>query len=170
MLQKERVMVFAALLAFSAMIACGGEAGQQETAAGEMAAEVTETAEEMASEATEMAGHEMAEQQGEMKMPAGVTAEMVKQGREVYAGAGLCYVCHGAEGKGMPGLGANLVDKEWLHSDGSFDGITKSVMNGVESSKSSTGTAMPAKGGSGITDEQVKAVSAYVYSLSHGAM
>jgi hypothetical protein len=30
------------------------------------------------------------------------------------------------------------------------------------------GAIMPARGGSGITDEQVNAVSAYVWTLSHG--
>ncbi len=39
-------------------------------------------------------------------------------------------------------------------------------MKGVTAQKSSTGVPMPAKGGTSITDEQVKAVSAYVWSLS----
>ncbi len=78
-------------------------------------------------------------------------------------------MCHGPEGKGVPNLGANLVDSEWVHSDGSLAGIAETIMKGVEASKSKTGTAMPAKGGSGITDEQVKAIAAYVYALSKGS-
>jgi mono/diheme cytochrome c family protein len=101
-----------------------------------------------------------------MALPEGVTMEMVNQGKEVYAGAGLCYVCHGAEGQGMPGLGANLTDEEWTHGDGSFDALVETVMNGVDSGASTTGTAMPAKGGSGISDEQVREVAAYVWTLS----
>ncbi len=104
-------------------------------------------------------------QQGQMAE--GVTAELVNQGAEIYAGAGLCYACHGQDAKGMPGLGANLIDGEWLHSDGSLDALTNTVMNGVSAEESSSGTPMPPRGGSGITDDQVKAVSAYVYSLSH---
>ncbi len=104
-------------------------------------------------------------QQGQMAE--GVTAELVNQGAEIYAGAGLCYACHGQDAKGMPGLGANLTDGEWLQSDGSLEALTNTVMNGVSAEESSSGTPMPPRGGSGITDDQVKAVSVYVYSLSH---
>jgi cytochrome c oxidase cbb3-type subunit 3 len=156
----------AALVAF---VACsGGETAEQEAAGGEMASTPTPEATAMA-EAGEMAETGGMQEQG-VELPEGVTEEMISEGKEVYAGAGLCYVCHGAEGNGMPGLGANLNDGDWTHSDGSFEGIVETVMNGVESSKSTSGTAMPAKGGSGITDEQVKAVSAYVYKLSQGGM
>jgi len=43
----------------------------------------------------------------------------------------------------------------------------KTIMSGVPSDKSSDGSVMPAKGGSSLSDEQVKAVAAYVWSLSH---
>ncbi len=169
MLRLERVTAVGLAAALVTFVACsGGETAQQETGGGEMASTAMAESTEMAEgHAMEEAG-EMQQEQG-AELPAGVTEEMVSQGKEVYAGAGLCYVCHGAEGKGMPGLGANLTDAEWVHSDGSFEGIVQTVMNGVESGKSTTGTAMPAKGGSGISDEQVKAVSAYVYKLSRGS-
>ena len=136
----------------AAFMACsGGEAGSQQAASG-AAAETQAAA--------------AAEGGQQMELPEGVTMEMVNQGEAVYAGAGLCYVCHGAEGQGMPGLGANLTDEEWVHGDGSFESIVATVMSGVESSASTTGTAMPAKGGSGITDDQVRQVAAYVWTLS----
>lgn len=52
-----------------------------------------------------------------------------------------------------------------MQNDGSYEGIVETVMNGVSGEESSSGTPMPPKGGSGITDEQVRAVAAYVYSL-----
>ena len=169
MLRLERLSAFGLAAALVAFVACsGGETAEQEAAGGEMAS--TPTAETTAmAEAGEMGETGGMQEQG-VELPEGVTEEMVSQGKEVYAGAGLCYVCHGAEGKGMSALGADLTDAEWVHSDGSFEGIVQTVMNGVEASKSTSGTAMPAKGGSGITDEQVKAVSAYVYKLSQGSM
>ncbi len=146
------MMALGMALGLVAFVACsGGEAGSQEAASG-AAAEAQETA--------------AAEGEQQMELPEGVTMEMVNQGKEVYAGAGLCYVCHGAEGQGMPGLGANLTDDEWTHGDGSFDALVETVMNGVDSGASTTGTAMPAKGGSGISDEQVREVAAYVWTLS----
>jgi mono/diheme cytochrome c family protein len=98
-------------------------------------------------------------------LPAGVTAEMVQSGAPLYAGQGLCAVCHSQNGKGMPGLGPDLTDEEWLHSDGSYDAIVEQILNGIDASESKTGLAMAPKGGSSITDEQVRAVAAYVWSL-----
>ncbi len=98
-------------------------------------------------------------------LPAGVTAEMVKSGAPLYAGQGLCAVCHSQNGKGTPGLGPDLTDDEWLHSDGSFDAIVAQILSGVDASKSKGGLAMAPKGGSSITDEQVRSVAAYVWSM-----
>lgn len=147
----SRLTALGVALGLVAMVGCGGGEGQQQAAASEMA-------DEAATEGQAMEGQQM-------EMPEGVTMEMVSQGKEIYSGAGLCYTCHGANGEGVPGLGANLADDEWLHSDGSYEGIAGTVMHGVDTSASSTGTPMPAKGGSGITDDQVNAVAAYVYSL-----
>ena len=100
-------------------------------------------------------------------LPQGVTAAMIADGKKVFGGPGLCTACHGPAAKGIPGLGANLTDDKWLHSDGSYDGLVAQITAGVPSNKSSNGVAMPAKGGSAITSDQVKAVAAYVWSLSH---
>ena len=40
-------------------------------------------------------------------------------------------------------------------------------MIGVPKEASKSGIVMPLRGGSTITDDEVKAVAAYVYSLSH---
>lgn len=177
MFRKSGVAVVALALSLTAALACGGaETGQQQPAAGQTAAaqpaaQPTQMAQsqEMAGhemEGQEMEGHAMGDEQQQAKLPEGVTQEMINQGKSLFVGAGLCSVCHGPEGKGVPNLGANLADAEWVHSDGSLAGISKTIMEGVDASKSTTGAAMPAKGGSGITDEQVKAVAAYVYSIS----
>ncbi len=165
MYRTSRFAVVTLSLSLSALLACGGsETGQQEAAAGQTAAaQPTQMA-----QGHQMEGHEMAGQQ-QAALPEGVTQEMVAQGKTLYGGAGLCNVCHGADGKGVPSLGANLTDKEWVQSDGSLAGITQTILKGVDANKSTTGAAMPAKGGSGITDEQVKAVAAYVYTLSKSA-
>ncbi|MFL5494475.1 MAG: c-type cytochrome, partial [Gemmatimonadales bacterium] len=72
---------------------------------------------------------------------------------------------HGANAEGT--VGPNLTDAEWLHSDGSYDAIVKQVTTGVPKEQSKSGIVMPPRGGSTITDDEVKAVAAYVYSLSH---
>jgi cbb3-type cytochrome c oxidase subunit III len=98
-------------------------------------------------------------------LPAGVTQAMVDKGNEVFHKAGLCYACHGQDGKGL--VGPNLTDDVWLHSKGSFEELVAQVTKGVTKEESKSGVPMPAKGGSSISDDDVKAVAAYVYSLSH---
>lgn len=107
-----------------------------------------------------------AAQQEPDSLPPGVTAEMVSQGATLFKGQGICAACHGPEGKGIPNLGADLADDEWAHSDGSYQGILESIGKGVTPDKSTTGAAMPPKGGSSLNDDQLKAVTAYVWSLS----
>jgi mono/diheme cytochrome c family protein len=103
--------------------------------------------------------------QAQTPMPAGVTKELIDKGNEVFHKSGLCYACHGPEGKGL--VGPNLTDDVWLHSKGTFDDIVNQVMKGVTKEESKSGIVMPPKGGSSISDDDVKAVSAYVWALSH---
>ena len=97
--------------------------------------------------------------------PAGVTPAAIAKGDSIFHQTGLCYACHGSNAEGA--VGPSLTDKEWLHSDGSYDNIVATITTGVPTEKAKKGVAMPPKGGSSISDDDVKAVAAYVYSLSH---
>jgi mono/diheme cytochrome c family protein len=97
--------------------------------------------------------------------PAGVTPAAIAEGDSIFHSKGNCYACHGANAQGA--VGPNLTDSEWIHSDGSYEAIVKQVTTGVPQAESKSGIMMPPKGGSTITDDEVKAVAAYVYSLSH---
>lgn len=96
-------------------------------------------------------------------LPEDVTAQMIETGAALYGGAGLCAVCHGANGEGS--IGPDLTDDEWVHGDGSYDDIVHQILEGVPADKSKSGVPMPPKGGASLTDEQVRAVAAYVWSL-----
>jgi len=98
-------------------------------------------------------------------LPAGVTPAMIGEGQKVYAGPGLCSACHGPQAKGINGLGPNLTDAEWLHSSGTYDALVAQVTAGVPATKSRSGVAMPPKGGAALTDAQIRAVAAYIWSL-----
>lgn len=98
-------------------------------------------------------------------VPPGATQAMVDRGKEVFTKQGLCYACHGQEGKGL--VGPNLTDDTWIHGKGSWEEIIGLVANGIPKEQAKGGVPMPAKGGSSISDDDVKAVAAYVYSLSH---
>lgn len=101
-----------------------------------------------------------------VEMPAGVTAEMVTGGQQIFASTGNCFTCHGPDAKGTA-LAPNLTDAEWLNNDGTYDAIINTVKTGVATPKKFT-AAMPAMGGAQLTDDQVKQVAAYVWSLGGG--
>ena len=100
------------------------------------------------------------------ELPEGVTPAMVARGRTLFADDALCYNCHGADGRGIPQLGANLTDGEWLHVDGSYAALVRLVREGVPSEESSVGMPMPPGGGARLREEDIRAVAAYVWTLS----
>jgi mono/diheme cytochrome c family protein len=89
---------------------------------------------------------------------------LIARGDAVYHGPGNCYACHGSKGEGL--VGPNLTDSEWIHSKGTLEEIEAQINHGVSKEEAKSGIPMPPKGGSTISDEDVKACAAYVYSLS----
>jgi mono/diheme cytochrome c family protein len=96
---------------------------------------------------------------------AAVMPAAVALGDSLFHSKGNCYACHGANAQGA--VGPSLIDAEWIHSDGSYDAIVKQITTGVTAEQSKSKIPMPPMGGAQITDDEVKAVAAYVYSLSH---
>jgi mono/diheme cytochrome c family protein len=96
---------------------------------------------------------------------ASYTPEQVAKGDALFHGSANCYACHGSKGEGL--VGPNLTDAEWIHSKGTYDEIVKQINHGVPKEESKSGIVMPPKGGADLSDDDVKAVAAYVYSLSH---
>lgn len=88
-------------------------------------------------------------------------------GRKVFegkAGGALCVTCHGAQAKGVAGIGPDLTDKTWLHGDGSAEFLRKIISAGVMKPKK-TAAVMPPNGGGSLSAAQVDAVAAYITSL-----
>jgi glucose/arabinose dehydrogenase/mono/diheme cytochrome c family protein len=104
--------------------------------------------------------------------PEGATRQMVGLGERIYlgqvGGAG-CTGCHGGDATGTP-LGPPLAGKtkKWLWSDGSYAGIKKTITEGVSQPKEYR-SPMPPMGGAQLTPDQVSALAAYVWSVSHSA-
>ncbi|MDQ4081152.1 MAG: c-type cytochrome [Gemmatimonadota bacterium] len=130
------------------MMACGnGDQRTEDTAAGEAA-----TPAPAGTTATD---------------PGQITAQMVALGDSIFEGqaaGGICYTCHGPEGKGTQ-LGPDLTDQQWLNGDGSYDFIVQTVTNGVLTPKQFSAPMPPF--GQTLSPEQIRAVSAYVYSFTH---
>lgn len=149
---KESIRV-SALFMILALAACGGEGGAPAEEAQQPAAEPAAAAPEAAPAM-------------DMELPEGVTPAMVAQGEGIFMGAGICFTCHLQGGVGGP-LAPNLTDDQWLNVDGSYEAIVNLVTTGVPEPKEHPGIMLP-KGGSNISEEEVRAVAAYVWTLNKG--
>jgi len=100
--------------------------------------------------------------------PSEITPQMLALGDSLFhglIGATSCQSCHGPDGA-QATVAPNLTDAEWLHSDGSWEGIHTTLKAGVMSPKQFS-SIMPPFGGAPLKPEQSRAVAAYVYRLSH---
>ena len=112
------------------------------------------------------AGH--ADATARLPVPAGATKEMVALGDRIFhgqVGGATCTGCHGGDAKGTP-LGPDLTDTQWLWGDGSYAAITKIINSGVPQPKQYR-SPMPPMGGTQLTSEQVSALAAYIWAVSH---
>lgn len=95
-------------------------------------------------------------------MPASAPAQ--DPGQKIFTSKGICYTCHGPAAKGTP-LAPDLTDGEWLNTDGTLAGIEAIVKAGVPKPLKHP-APMPPMGGANLSAAEIKAVAAYVYSLS----
>ena len=96
------------------------------------------------------------------QLPQGVSSQQGTEGRGLYRTA--CVMCHGEGGQGTQ-LGPSLVDNEWSTGSGAFEEIIQVVTAGAPATEQ-FGVPMPPKGNGTYTDAQIRAVSAYAYSLA----
>jgi mono/diheme cytochrome c family protein len=96
-------------------------------------------------------------------LPQGVTQAMVDAGQDNFGT--VCASCHGQGGVGTPAA-PPLNDAQWLNITGQYPEIVTLIHSGVPSPKQYPGM-MPPKGGGSFDDQQVAAIAAYVYALSH---
>jgi mono/diheme cytochrome c family protein len=100
--------------------------------------------------------------------PTGVTAALVAQGDSLFNN-GSCVRCHGARGVGAQN-GPSLVSGPWLHHRGTPAEIAGTITTGVpRTALKNTERRFPMNprgGPMNLTDDQVKAVAAYVWSIS----
>jgi mono/diheme cytochrome c family protein len=98
--------------------------------------------------------------------PAG-GASMVEEGRQIYAGAGICFTCHGADALGTP-LAPNLTDDTWIWIEAPQENlqakIVEVVRTGIPQPREHQ-APMPPNGGASLTEDQLQAVATYVASL-----
>lgn len=101
--------------------------------------------------------------------PAGVTDQMIALGDSLFNNGG-CMRCHGAKGIGAQN-GPALNDAAWVQlKGGTYDEIVGIITSGVPAAQIKDPTRknpMGARGGRmNLNDDQIKAVAAYVWSIS----
>jgi len=85
----------------------------------------------------------------------------MERGKGVYDGAGLCTVCHMAEGQGMPGAFPPLAKSDYLMAD--VDRSIKIVIEGLNGEIEVNGTTYNgAMQPSGLDDQDIADVLNYV--------
>ena len=98
--------------------------------------------------------------------PLGVTDSSIAWGRELFHGSANCSACHGQDATGTD-EGPALTGAVWLHGPGTYEWLVEQIKRGIPAHKTWTGTPMPMSGWSNMPDEDVRAVAAYVWSITH---
>ena len=94
---------------------------------------------------------------------------MVAEGQGIFQS--ICSACHGPDARGIPGLGKNLLESQFVHGL-TDEQLLHFVSTGRDTSDplNTTGVAMPPRGGNpSLTDDQLRAVIAYVRTQSSSA-
>lgn len=90
---------------------------------------------------------------------------LVARGQELFL---LCSACHGPDGRGLPNLGKDLVNSEFVRTQ-TDDQLVQFITTGrpIWDPLNTTGLDMPPKGGNpAMTTEDIHAVVAYIRSLA----
>jgi len=105
-----------------------------------------------------------------LPVPPGATREQIVLGDSIFHGkaaGGTCSGCHGSDAEGGP-QAPSLVSGHFFVSDGSLPAITATINDGVPKPHDYE-VPMPPKGGAPLTKDDVAAVAAYVWAISHVA-
>ena len=106
-----------------------------------------------------------AEQSSDSTDTSGYDPALVAQGQQLYIG---CSACHGPDAMGIPNLGKDLVNSEFVHSLSDAELLTF-IKTGrpIWDALNTTGIDMPSRGGNPtLTDDDILAIIAYLRSLS----
>ncbi len=90
---------------------------------------------------------------------------LVAQGQQLFL---LCSACHGADARGLPNLGKDLVDSEFV-AEQSDDDLVQFIITGrpIWDPLNTTGIDMPGRGGNpALTTDEIYAIVAYLRSLA----
>jgi mono/diheme cytochrome c family protein len=95
----------------------------------------------------------------------GVDAELADAGAR-YFHSSTCFTCHGPGGRGTR-LAPPLTDGIWRHRvRGSPDELAEIIRSGIDKPLHSPGSMPPLGGANYVTEEEMRALSAYLYTIA----
>ena len=98
--------------------------------------------------------------------PEGVTDSSIAWGRQLFHGSANCSACHGVDARGTD-EGPALTGALWLHGPGTYEWLVNQIKQGIPAHQTWTGIPMPMRGWSNMPDQDVRAVAAYVWAITH---
>jgi mono/diheme cytochrome c family protein len=101
-------------------------------------------------------------------LPTDVTLADIRNGDQLFHGAGGCVNCHGSEAQGLAARGSSLTGG--LHSlpNGDVRGIDSIIVNGITDAETRSPIAMPPRGQRGtMSPSETHALAAYVWALAN---
>jgi mono/diheme cytochrome c family protein len=90
---------------------------------------------------------------------------MIDSGAAIYAGKGNCARCHGAEGGGTED-GPPLTTGQWKLGSGDYAWLIHITRHSGIAAWGRDGDPTPMRGPTLLSEEEVRAVAAYVWSIS----
>ena len=98
--------------------------------------------------------------------PPEVTDSTIAWGKQLFHGSANCAACHGQDAAGTD-EGPALTGALWLHGPGTYKWLVEQIKRGIPAHETWTGKPMPMRGWSNMPDADVRAVAAYVWSITH---
>ncbi|HEY2048785.1 MAG TPA: c-type cytochrome [Caulobacteraceae bacterium] len=106
----------------------------------------------------------VAEASSSSPVPPGATEDQVQAGAHLFQ-TSTCNSCHGTDAHGTE-QGPDLGSGHWLWSGGDLAGLRGTIAQGVAQPKQ-YGGPMPPMGGAQLSQQDVDALAAYVWSVGH---
>jgi cytochrome c5 len=100
-------------------------------------------------------------------LPPGVTLDLIREGDQIFHGAGGCENCHGTEAQRLPARGKTLTAGVSFVPPNDVRAIDSVVSVGIPDALTRSPIAMPPRGQhSDLTAANIRAVAAYVWAIS----
>lgn len=93
------------------------------------------------------------------------TALLIKRGKQLFEGRGLCFTCHGLKGEGQLGPATRLLGRTLQYSRPEVDSLIALIRHGVDSTRSTSKLVMPPMGGARLNDSELRSLASYVLTL-----